>query len=160
MKARAAVILIQDEKIALIERHRQGLYYFVFPGGKVEAGETPAQAAARETKEELGFDVSIGSMVANVWYQGSPQYYFLARYTGGQFGHGSGTEMTSAPGSKKGTYQPVWIDLALISSIPLLPKMMAELVLRSLSVGWPDKPLVVTDAPPDEAENDADNRRS
>ena len=59
MSYRAAIILLQDDQIALIERHRAGQHYFTFPGGHVEPGETPEQAAVRETKEELGMDVTI-----------------------------------------------------------------------------------------------------
>ena len=53
MRTRAGVVLIEDGKVALIERHRAGLDYFVFPGGGVDDGETPEQAAVREAMEEL-----------------------------------------------------------------------------------------------------------
>ena len=85
MKPRAAVVLIQNDKIALIERYRSGKHYLVFPGGKIEAGEIAAFAAKREIKEELGLDVEIGQMVAEVWYEETPQYYFLGHAIGGQF---------------------------------------------------------------------------
>lgn len=34
-----------------------------FPGGKLEAGETPAAAAARECREETGIDVVAGDVI-------------------------------------------------------------------------------------------------
>jgi 8-oxo-dGTP pyrophosphatase MutT (NUDIX family) len=150
MKARAAVILIQNDKITLIERHRSGRHYFVFPGGKIKAGETPATAAKREIMEELGLEVKIGQMVAEVWYQGSPQYYFLADRISGQFGHGTGTELNSSLDSEKGSYRPIWLRIDDFLKHQVLPKLVADFVWKSHHSKWPENPLVVKDNPPDE----------
>lgn len=152
MKARAAVILIQDDKIALLERHRSGRHYFVFPGGKINPEESPQVAAAREAWEELGLEVKTKRMVAEVWYLGRPQYYFLADLIGGNFGHGTGSEMSNLPESDKGSYLPTWIPVDELPHQPVLPRLVADFVLKSHHTHWPEKPLVITDNPPDQIE--------
>lgn len=55
----AAVILKPDGQFLLAERPPGKIYagFWEFPGGKVEAGETPHAALARELHEELGIEV-------------------------------------------------------------------------------------------------------
>ena len=77
MRTRAGIVLIEDAKVALIERHRAGLDYFVFPGGGVDEGETSEQAAIREAMEELGVEVAIKQKVAMIHFDQSTQVYFL-----------------------------------------------------------------------------------
>lgn len=39
-----------------------------FPGGKIEAGESPEVALIREIKEELDADISVGSLIDTIEY--------------------------------------------------------------------------------------------
>ena len=39
-----------------------------FPGGKIEHGETPQQALARETKEELDITIKVGELIDTLEY--------------------------------------------------------------------------------------------
>ncbi|MBE6348995.1 MAG: (deoxy)nucleoside triphosphate pyrophosphohydrolase [Spirochaetaceae bacterium] len=39
-----------------------------FPGGKIEAGETPEVALKREIKEELAVDISVGEKIYTIEY--------------------------------------------------------------------------------------------
>ncbi len=142
MSYRAAILLLQDDKIALIERHRQGLHYFSFPGGHVDEGETPEQAAIRETKEELGLDVTLKKLVARMGWQGKLQYYYLVEATGGTFGTGTGEEMRH-PKPEKGTYSPTWMPVSQLLAQPVKPPQMAELVVRFVKEGWPEEPVII-----------------
>ena len=77
MRNRSGIILIEDGKLALIERYRNERHYFIFPGGGVDEGETPEQAAIREAEEELGIIVKVNQKVAEVFINGNIQHYFL-----------------------------------------------------------------------------------
>lgn len=144
MRTRAATILIEDNAIALIERHRTGMHYFTFPGGGMEDGETPEQSAIREMHEETGLHVEIVRMVAEVSYRGNRQFFYLVKSVGGVFGTGSGAEYThpQVDNFHAGTYQPVWMPLGELLSQNVLPHSIAVLSANSIDWGWP-KPIPV-----------------
>jgi len=56
----AAILIRPDGTVLLAQRPASKVYggYWEFPGGKLEAGEAPAQALARELHEELGVDIA------------------------------------------------------------------------------------------------------
>jgi 8-oxo-dGTP diphosphatase len=57
-----AALILRDSKILVCQRHRDDTraLHWDFPGGKVEPGETPQEALARELQEELGITATIG----------------------------------------------------------------------------------------------------
>lgn len=61
----AAAVIIEEGRVLLTQRktgtHLAGAWEF--PGGKVEAGEDPRAALARELREELGIDATAGEIV-------------------------------------------------------------------------------------------------
>ena len=140
MRIRAGIVLIQGDRVALIERHRAGLNYFVFPGGGVDEGESPEQAAVREAMEELGVRVDIKQKVAEVLLgQKSRQIYFLVDQVGGEFGTGAGEEYTDLDPSDpdEGIYIPVWMPISeLPRHVNIHPAYVASLVVRSVKEGW------------------------
>ena len=63
----AALILRGDEILCCQRTEYQALALkWEFPGGKIEAGETPAQALRRELEEELGIVAHVGREITQV----------------------------------------------------------------------------------------------
>ncbi len=146
MRVRAGIVLIENEKVALIERHRAGLDYFVFPGGGMDEGETPEQAAVREAKEELGVEVVTKRMIAVIHFGQSTQFYYLVERVGGEFGTGAGEEFTDADPNdpEEGIYIPIWMPIdELPQHEKVYPAEVARLVLKSGTEGWPRDPVIL-----------------
>jgi len=57
-----AALILRDSKILVCQRRRDDTHslQWEFPGGKVESGEIPQEALARELREELGIEATIG----------------------------------------------------------------------------------------------------
>jgi 8-oxo-dGTP diphosphatase len=61
----AAAVLLEGGRVLLTQRKSGGHLAgkWEFPGGKVESGEDPRRALARELEEELGIAASVGEVV-------------------------------------------------------------------------------------------------
>lgn len=56
---RSQAMVCRDGKLLLVEHILKGRDFFNLPGGGIEEGETPAEAALRELKEETGVEGKI-----------------------------------------------------------------------------------------------------
>ncbi|WP_391205150.1 NUDIX hydrolase [Psychrobacillus sp. L4] len=127
MRNRGATVIIENGRVALIKRTKPHMTYYVFPGGGIESGETPEQAAIRETYEELGVNIRIQRLL-KVLEQNGTQHFFLADIVGGSFGTGTGEEYTHTS-IERGTYEPVWIDIDDLSSFEVRPREIVDIIL-------------------------------
>jgi 8-oxo-dGTP pyrophosphatase MutT (NUDIX family) len=137
VSVRARVVLVEDGRIALIERHRDGQHYFLFPGGGVESGETAAAAAIREAWEELGVRVEIGEVLYDEEFGDARFVYFSARIVGGEFGTGAWPDhaaRTERARELSGTHTPVWLRLTELDGLDVRPRELVDL-LRAQSPG-------------------------
>jgi 8-oxo-dGTP diphosphatase len=73
-----AGLCVRDGKVLITQRRAdQALpLQWEFPGGKIEAGESPEVALARELREEIGVDVAVGR-VWDVLFHAYPEYDVL-----------------------------------------------------------------------------------
>jgi 8-oxo-dGTP pyrophosphatase MutT (NUDIX family) len=124
--------------LAVIKRLRDGLTYYVIPGGSVEDGETPADAARREGVEELGVPIALGPLricidhltrgvIQRQWYFEATVETDAIAVTGPELGYAA----------ERGTYTATWLPIASLHDDDVQPAAVAELVARH-HTGWPD----------------------
>ena len=64
-----AAIIRKDDKIFATQRgYGDWKDWWEFPGGKMEAGETPEEALKREIREELSTEISVDEFLCTVEY--------------------------------------------------------------------------------------------
>lgn len=84
----AAVVIRDDSSRVLLVRHTYGRLNWEVPGGGSEPGESAAQTAMREAREELGVHITLGRLVGVYWEpgwgsgRGLHHFVFTAELTG------------------------------------------------------------------------------
>ncbi|GAA2125757.1 NUDIX domain-containing protein [Glycomyces algeriensis] len=135
-----AVVVDREGRVLLVRHRAGGREFHVLPGGRVEQGETAAEAAVREVLEETGLQVSVGDLL---WvreylperHPGNPhhrtrmqqlQLYFSAQPT-----PAAAVEASAPDGTQTAV---IWHRLAAIGELVLLPLGLAE-PLATLGTG-------------------------
>lgn len=64
----AAALIVRGGEVLICQRRpdQPMALQWEFPGGKIEPGETPEQALARELREELAIEATIGPRITHV----------------------------------------------------------------------------------------------
>ena len=77
MRNRSMAIVVRNGEILVEKTFFQGRYFYTIPGGGIEEGETPEEAAIRELKEECGLDGKIRKPLNTVHRKdGTVEYVF------------------------------------------------------------------------------------
>ena len=135
-RASARAVIVADGGLAAIERSRDGEQWFVLPGGGIEEGETPQDAAGRAVREELGLDLSVeASLAVVVHVRGGLhelQTYLWCELVGEPFGRGKGFESSDG-------YRPVWLDIGALPAT-LRPTWLADRLPSWIADPAPERP--------------------
>jgi 8-oxo-dGTP diphosphatase len=113
-----AVVHDPAGRLLLVRRgHEPSLGLWSLPGGRVEPGETPAQAAAREVSEETGLVVRVGALLQVVDLPDTDYrvHDFAAEVVGGELHAGDDASDVR------------WCDAADVAALELSPGLLSEL---------------------------------
>lgn len=142
LRVRAQALIIEDGKVLLARHHDLtiGERYWCMPGGGVEPGESPEQAAVRELKEETNLDIRIIRKIAELHLPGVTHGYakavtFLAKVTGGDMSLGYDPEQVHW--EDKFLQEVCWlpIDGILLPHLQSLLRLETETYSRPRPVG-------------------------
>ena len=120
---RAVVFIVRDGSLLLFRRHKHGEDYYAVPGGTVEPGETPEEAAVREVAEETGLAVTVGDPVLMLENEGRREFYYDARRAEGECRLG-GPE--AERNSLENSYELTWVPLEDLDRHPIRPRPLAR----------------------------------
>ncbi|GGX14069.1 NUDIX domain-containing protein [Streptomyces noursei] len=146
-----AVVVDEARRILLIRHCDNGREFHVLPGGRVEPGETAAEAAGREVREETGLRVDVGELL---WvreylperHSGNPyhrtrmqqlQLYFKAQPASGA--------ALSATAPDRTQSAVVWHPLATLDELVLLPLGLAKPLTALGTTGAAQAPVYLGD---------------
>ena len=122
----AAAIIRSGDKIFATQRgygdFKDG---WEFPGGKIEEGETPGEALAREIREELGADIIVGDHLITVKHD-YPEFHLSMECFWAELADGSHLRLLEHEAAR-------WLSFDELDSVDWLPAdiKVAEAVKNS-----------------------------
>ena len=112
---------MRDGRLLVIHRHKRGESYDAIPGGKLEPGETPEEAAVREVAEETGLTIRVGAPVFVLDNEGRREFYFDALEAKGEPVLGGPEAERNSP---ENSYVLAWIQLRDLNDAPVKPSTL------------------------------------
>ncbi len=85
----ARAVILHDGKVLMFKRRRKSRFtrkfveYYSIPGGQIDPGETPEQAAIRELNEEMGVKIAIEGLIGHSDGMLYEHYVFAAHIISG-----------------------------------------------------------------------------
>ncbi|MCA9897539.1 MAG: NUDIX domain-containing protein [Ardenticatenaceae bacterium] len=114
-----SLYIYENGRILIFRRIKENRAYYVAIGGGIEPGETVAEAAIREAKEETNYDIVLGPLL---WQREQPGEYrefaFLVTLFSGELALG-GPELATQTLENQHIFQ--WQPLDELSQIDLFP---------------------------------------
>ena len=130
-KNRAGIVVINKEsqKILTIFRRKKMEEYWTIPGGGIEKGEEPREAAIREIREETGLEVKRCEPMTIIDFGNKKEYYFFTDYKGGEIKLGGGERERN---SLDNYYELQWLSINVLDELKLYPRELKDVLISKL----------------------------
>jgi 8-oxo-dGTP diphosphatase len=115
-------VVVHDRRLLLVRRGTDpGRGLWSVPGGRIEAGESPEAACAREVREETGLDVEVGPLVGRVERAGpAGSTYVIDDFSCAVKGSADATAGDDADDAR-------WVARAELAAMPLVDLLLETL---------------------------------
>ncbi len=144
MTKAARAIIIEGDKILVMQRKKTGPEYYTLVGGRMNDNETPGQAVTREVKEETGLQVTAARLVFTEDHPEpyNSQYIFLCEVAPHE-------EIKIQDSSEEGLmnriglniHTPLWVPIKAFEKLPFNTMQLQKAILDGLSRGFPETPI-------------------
>lgn len=122
---RAVSVSLDQGKVLVIRRQKEGNDYCVLPGGGVEPAEEPREAVIRELMEETGLTGVVDRHLWTIEHADRIAHYFLVLVDSGPMVL-AGPEAMSQ--SEHNRHTPYWLSLSQLDAQNLQPQDVRDLL--------------------------------
>ena len=130
---RAGAVVVDRGRVLLVSMQPPGQpRWWHFPGGGIEPGETPKEAAIRELFEETGLHATDAVEFLHAGVHGGYHQYFLMTCEDLTIGAVSGPELEYAADAD---FRAEWVPIADLPTMPVWPRCVAEHLAEPFPVG-------------------------
>ncbi len=107
-------VALQQDRILMVRRgHGPGTGLWSVPGGRVEGGETMAEAVVRELQEETGLEGVCEDLVGWVERIGTDYHYVIADFR-------VKVSSPASPSAGSDAAEAAWVPIRELSELPLV----------------------------------------
>lgn len=133
MRNRAGIILYckKHKKLLLIHRFKEGREFYVVPGGGVEESESFEEAAIREIKEELNYDVNNMEFFCSIRSNTGLEQYYITFVEDAVEMIICGEELLRS--NEDNIYLPTWVTAEQLADVTLYPDELRKIMIDKIN---------------------------